>query len=79
MPKQITPNKPDPLQENKGRPRCPTCGRELVKMQIQIGQVAFTGFFCDCELQPPGIYAAIVRAREWDDQVLIFEVEVIDR
>lgn len=56
------------------RPICPECRRDMVFAVIEAGQLAFQAWICDCRVQPPGIVADIIRAREWDDMALELEV-----
>lgn len=60
--------------KNHYRPNCPQCGRELVFAAIVAGGEFFCAWLCDCDSQPEGVKADIVRAREWDQQSIVYEV-----
>lgn len=57
------------------RPACTRCGREMIQAHITAGSITFASWLCDCVPQPPSIVADIVRAREWDDEVLFYTIE----
>ncbi len=59
----------------KSRPICVNCGRELVFASIMFENQIFNAWLCDCVDQPEGVKTDIVRAREWDAQGMIYEVE----
>ena len=58
----------------KKRPTCVECGRDMVFAVIEAAPHVFQTWVCDCRQQPPGVATDIVRAREWDDQALEFEL-----
>ena len=60
--------------KNKHRPVCSECGRELVFAAIVAGDQFFSAWLCDCTPQPDGVVADIVRAREWEEQALVYEI-----
>ena len=59
------------------RPSCPTCSREMIHAAIQVGEIIISAWLCDCMPQPAGFTADILRAREWDDQSLIYIIEAV--
>lgn len=67
-----------PTKPDLKRPICNTCGRELVFASIVAGQVVFNTWLCDCDPQPEGVAAEIIRAREWYEQALVYELEVVN-
>jgi hypothetical protein len=50
----------------------------MVFALIEAGDLVFQAWVCDCREQPQGVVADILRAREWDDQSLEFEVVYVD-
>lgn len=67
-----------PVGRNPHRPQCPNCGRELIFAAIVVGGDFFSAWLCDCGNQPEGIVPDIVRAREWDEQALVYVVREDD-
>ena len=63
---------------NPHRPTCPSCGRELVFAALVFGGIFFQTWMCDCATQPLGVGADIVKAREWDQYALVYEVEKLN-
>ncbi len=57
------------------RPTCTRCGREMIQTHITAGNKTFIGWLCDCVPQPETIATDIVRAREWDDEVIFYTIE----
>jgi hypothetical protein len=49
-----------------------------VCVAIVAGGDVFMAWMCDCEDQPAGVRSDIVRAREWDEQALVYEIELVD-
>lgn len=64
-------------EKTEERPRCPKCGRELVQTVINFPPQSFNAYLCDCLPQPKGIATDIVRAREWDNEILVYTMEFI--
>lgn len=61
---------------------CQSCGRRLVFVAMVAGGKMFKTWQCDCEYRieddnivPPEIISEIVRAREWDDGSIVYDVE----
>lgn len=66
----------EPPHRNPKRPNCPNCGRELVFIALVVPPEVFHTWCCDCEKeQPREVKRDVVRAREWDEQALVLEVE----
>lgn len=63
-------------KQQPARPRCITCGRELVFVALRVNTVVFSAWMCDCEKQPQGINSEIVQAREWDQASIVVEVDL---
>lgn len=60
------------------RTTCPECGRDMVFAAIEAGDKVFQAWLCDCRKQPAGVIADVIRAREWDDMCLEFEVVYVE-
>jgi len=66
------------------RPICPSCNRRLVYVALAGGGKLFHTWQCDCEYRkeqdaiiPPEIVGDIMRAREWNDGSLSYDIEVL--
>lgn len=64
-------------------PTCPDCGRRLVFVALCGGGKMFKTWQCDCQYRsedddivPHEIVGDIMRAREWDDGSLVYNMEV---
>lgn len=69
-------NTPGITQKKRpSRPTCNRCGREMIQAHITAGNKTFTSWLCDCVPQPESIATDIVRAREWDNEVLFYTIE----
>ena len=64
------------------RPYCPRCNRELVFCAIAGPDMMIPSWVCDCELRlngdvaPYGLITDIVRAREYNDGSLVFDLTI---
>ena len=66
--------------------KCPECNERLVFVAMAIGGKVFKTWQCDCqyrnendELIPPHIVGDIMRAREWDDGSMAYDLESIEQ
>jgi hypothetical protein len=50
----------------------------MVFAAIEAGDKVFQAWLCDCRKQPAGVIADVIRAREWDDMCLEFEVVYVE-
>jgi hypothetical protein len=48
----------------------------LVFAALVFGKTLFSTWLCDCNQQPEGVKTDIVLAREWDEQAIVYTLEV---
>lgn len=68
----------------KGNPTCHDCGRRMVFVVMVLPGVIFRTWQCDCqyrgqEFVPPEVVSEIVRAREWEDGSVAYDLETLSR